>query len=221
MGEPKQFLNFKPYELHLRILLGLVSFCALSVLSWFELPRIAEALLPAIHAVLQLISSELDPMQLSICKPKSEWLICLEAVNANTRAFGQNLLPAGIPIQVSTLAGHLVQPVIVILALCPLLPAKSLAEQMHHLIFALLFCCIIVLLDTPFVLIGAIEELILSTFEPDKISVSLLCQWMFMMNSGGRLFLGLLALPLILLCSRWLQIRFPSFKTKGLENELA
>lgn len=70
-------------------------------------------------------------------------------------------------------------------------PGLQLKRRAMALLLAVALIPLTVLADPPFVLAGALDDMLRATFAPDTLEDSWLRQWMRFMDGGGRLALGL------------------------------
>jgi hypothetical protein len=183
--------------LGLRALLALVLFAVLNLLCWHYAQSLATLLSPLVKLLCNLWSADLDILSTTLQQPKREWLIAIEANNPLALAYPDRMLPAGTPLNSSTLAGHLFQPWIVGLSLLPFLPIHSARRYcLRVVVLTLLLLCILVL-DVPLVLLGAIEDVLLHYLDKGNTVTSMLVLWMNFMNGGGRVILPLLAFAVV------------------------
>lgn len=107
---------------------------------------------------------------------------------------GANLLPPGLSVSSSTLQGYALQhPVILATVLFAWPPGEpaSWTKRLGLLGFGLIGLTVVEMLDIPFVLAGAVTDLLLSDFAPGNLAASKLVRWMHFLNTGGRLALSL------------------------------
>ena len=69
-------------------------------------------------------------------------------------------------------------------------PGLPLKRRVLALLLAVVLIPLIVLADSPFVLAGALDDMLRATFAPDSLGDSWLRQWMHFMDGGGRMALG-------------------------------
>ena len=198
MGDTSNFLApmAASYSLAVRTFSSL---CIFVVLSWFALlytKQFAGLMLPLFEIVISCIPLPYHLVDVSLVAPKSELLFALKATTSESRSLSNGILPPDLPIQSSTLASHALQPLAVFYALFALLPFPSYRELLKALLTSFPILILTLCLDTPMVLLGACEDLVLANLEPESLSHSWSVQWMNLMNGGGRLALPLLAIAL-------------------------
>lgn len=144
------------------------------------------------HAVLPLLRWELSGLipqykinELSLVSMGLDMSVQARVTTREALITAGHTLPAGMPLQSSTLAGHLWQPLILMLSL-----VSTAALIQRRNLFALIPLCLatgglLLMLDVPFVLVGALQDLL----APEDFSAWVV--WMNFLNGGGRLALGI------------------------------
>jgi hypothetical protein len=102
-----------------------------------------------------------------------------------------HLLPPGGEISSSTLSGHVLQHVVLMLSLLVAWPIGGIKRRIALLGIALPLMLLVEMLDVPLVLLGSIEDLVLANVAPT--ANSFLVSWMNFINGGGRLALSIAA----------------------------
>lgn len=105
---------------------------------------------------------------------------------------GQFVLPndAGMA-NASTVASYVWQITVLYLSILFVWPITQQAEAWTRTILGLPTLLLLLMLDTPLALLGALWDLIYQAYAPDKISI--LMEWNHFMMGGGRLIVGLVA----------------------------
>lgn len=81
-------------------------------------------------------------------------------------------------------------------------PARSLSQRLAMLAGTVPFLALLEMLDTPLMLLGSMDDLILANVAPD--SSSFLVYWMHFLDGGGRLALSIAgALSAVVLGRLW------------------
>lgn len=114
---------------------------------------------------------------------------------------GAHVIPPGIGISSSTLAGHALQHPLLILSLAVAWPAAAPAQRMVRLCCALPLLLVVELLDVPLVLLGSVQDLMMANFPSGDFSF--LVGWMNFLNGGGRPALSIFAAMMAVVCSRF------------------
>ena len=151
---------------------------------------IAGGLLPLMNWEIAWLAPEYTLTNLRLARIGLEDTILAEFSTRSPRIVGARYMPAGIPIESSTLAGHLLQPLVMMLSLvttaCLLRRRRTAAMVLLSIPAAL----VLVTADVPFVLVGALEDVVLSTQTALPVH-SPWVTWMNFLNSGGRPALGI------------------------------
>ena len=107
------------------------------------------------------------------------------------------MLAAGTAVSSATLYSHALLPLTVML---PLSVVAWLFLPLHPkrlILGGLALLLLITILDVPFVLVGAMEDMLLNQFVANS-SPSLTMRWLYFLNGGGRLGLPVAATVLLL-----------------------
>ncbi len=187
-------LDFSHYPFGKRIAVAAVAGVLLSIAVLTNDDLIASYLSEIFTLVCQAIGYGYTNIELSIKQPGLEQVFALQAQTAEIRYFDSRILPAAIDINSSTLIGHSLQSLVLFYTLFTLLPLKSIQAWLIYSAISIPVILLVLALDVPFVLIGALEDLVLSHFDPESLSYSPSVQWMHLMNSGGRLVLPIVAI---------------------------
>lgn len=119
--------------------------------------------------------------------------------------FAGRVLQPGGGVSSSTLAGHILQDAVVMLSLLAAWPARRFYERPLLWVMALPFLLLIEMLDTPLMLLGSIEDILLANIAPG--SSSFLVYWIHFLDGGGRLALSIAAALAAAGCDRMLAAR--------------
>jgi hypothetical protein len=93
----------------------------------------------------------------------------------------------------STLVGHLSQPLILLLSVVTTTCLVRHTKPLATLLLTFMAAGVIILIDVPFVLVGALEDMVLSVTSPSQGGYSVWVAWMNFLNGGGRLALAFAA----------------------------
>ncbi len=127
----------------------------------------------------------------------TEWMLSMRAL-----ALADARLPRGTVITVITPAGALLAQAIVITGCLTLWPMRNAKQRLIACVLVVPFGAMALMLDTPFVLAGALEDLVATTHtDPQVPGWPVL--WMHAMNGGGRYALALAAALGALIGARW------------------
>lgn len=177
----------------------LVSYCLLTLIMVAFGEYLLRILLPLYSFFINIISTELQVQSIALDNSGTTKQILTVVINPELLHLGKSSLPAGVPIQLSTLQGHSLQHLIIIysilLAWPPILSNnKQLAtNKLKLLLISLPFVLIVEFFDVPFVLLGSAYDLIYSNLAPELVTSSLMIKFMDFLNGGGRLAFSLTA----------------------------
>ena len=187
---------------------GLGVYLALVIVAMRIGPTIVGGWLPLYHWEIDVLSPAYRVDSLVLHTEHGETVVALTLRFIHTQVVGGHLIPVGGTIWSSTLAGHTLQPLIILLSSVLAWPIRRFRDRIPLLLCALPIILLVELLDVPLVLMGSIQDLILANLAPG--THSLLVVWMNVMNGGGRLALGLVGALLAVACYRMLDVRLPS-----------
>lgn len=170
----------------------------LSCLLWlafalFYGKTIATSLLPLCRWEIAQLAPQYEIADLGVARAGTEEVIKAGVKTAYPRIFGDRSVPAGVPMESSTLLGNMLQPLVLMLSL---ISAAALLQGKHALALLILAApsaAAVVMLDAPLVLVGALEDLVSSTMSPSGAIWSPWVIWMDFLNGGGRLALAICA----------------------------
>lgn len=150
-----------------------------------------ELLLPLYHTVLAALGPEYLVGPLSIV-PLATGEPVISSVVTVRQAFllGSGVVPAGLPMTVSTLVGHALQHPTLLFAVGLAWPLTSMAQRVIQIILLVVALVIVECLDVPLVLLGSVHDLLYANIAVPGATPSWLVGWMNGMNGGGRLALS-------------------------------
>lgn len=191
----------KPLELALRLLLATLLVLALAKGIGREA---AQVLLPLIGHTLAWLDDHYRTLALSLGSEGADSVVRLRVTLARPLVVGGHVILTDARGwgEVTTPAGKLLQPLLILLGLLLAWPVRCWREWPLRLLFAAPIALLLVLLDTPFVLWADLWDLHAHVYEPDRFSP--LLAWARLLDGGGRLLLGMLAaVAIIALASRF------------------
>jgi hypothetical protein len=153
--------------------------------------EIATGLLPLLRWEIAQLTPHYEIRDLSVAHASGETAITVSVKTAYPRLYDGRYLPADVPMRSSTLLGHLLQPLVVMLSLISTAALLRRQRALPLVLFAIPAAVAVVMLDVPFVLVGALEDLVLSTGLSSDAYRSPWVTWMNLLNGGGRLALGI------------------------------
>ena len=169
----------------------LTAYLLLLVLSVQYGQRYVELLLPLYRWEIGWCAPDYQILNLSLQDNRGEAVVALKLKLVQYSFAGGHLLPPGGEISSSTLSGHVLQHVLLMLSLLVAWPMRGITQRMALLGIALPLLLLVEMLDVPLVLLGSIEDLILANVAPT--ASSFLVSWMNFLNGGGRLALSIVA----------------------------
>ena len=164
----------------------------LLVLSHLYGKILATVLLPVFRWEITQLDDSYQVLDLTLSQQGADTVVRLEAGLARIIVLGGHALQPDprARADVSTLAGHITQPVILGLALILGWPTrKAVIEYPLRALVAGGGMALIILADVPFVLWAALWDIHVSAFEPERFSPLLI--WRDFLQGGGRFALGL------------------------------
>lgn len=192
--EPAQSQRF-----YARLIFVFAVFCGLNAAAWAWGDQYVRVFLPIYQWSFERLTPYLEIQSMRIELENGERVVKVRARTAGVRQLDAGRLQAGVPISSSTLAGHALQHAIVVLTMIFIWPTRVWWEHGVFVAFSIPALIIVEALDIPLVLAGAMEDLVLSNFDPGKLPSSPLVQGMHFMNSGGRLAVSLVAAMLVVI----------------------
>lgn len=172
------------------LLVGLNGLLWLSVALFYG-REIATGLLPLLRWEITQIAPQYDVRDLIVAPAGGETSIIVSVKTAYPRVYAGRHLPADVPMSSSTLLGHLLQPLVVMWSVIGTAALLRRRHALPLLSLAIPAAIAVVMLDVPFVLVGALEDLAISSVLPSDAYRSPWVTWMNLLNGGGRLALGL------------------------------
>ncbi len=115
--------------------------------------------------------------------------------------------PPRAPFDSSTLLGHVFQPTALMMSVLIALPARDRALMAWRLAFGFVAAIPLAMLDVPWVLSGAIVDLMLASVPYPPAGVHPLVAMMNFLNGGGRLVLALVAAGLVAMAANAISTR--------------
>ncbi len=169
----------------------LIAYLLLLVLSVQYGQRYVELLLPLYRWEIGWCAPDYQIQSLLLQDNRGEAVVALKLKLVQYTFSGGHLLPPGGEISSSTLSGHALQHVLLMLSLLAAWPIRGIKRRFALLGIALPLLLLVEMLDLPLVLLGSIEDLLLANVAPTSSSV--LVNWMNFLNGGGRLALSIVA----------------------------
>lgn len=183
-------------RLSTRLIVAMAVFMALNAAAWLWGDRYVQFLLPVYQWSFETLTPHYGVQSLRIEQENGEYVVKVRAQTAGVRLLAGKSVQSGMPISSSTLAGHALQRVVVVLSAMLLWPVRRWWERAALIVLAVPALLVVEALDVPLVLAGALEDLVLFNFDEKRLSSSFLVQGMNFMNGGGRLAVSLIAAAL-------------------------
>lgn len=155
--------------------------------------QIASGLLPLLRWEVTLIAPQYRLIDLRVVRQQGEDIVKANVVTRRPLRIAGRAVPAGIPMECSTLVGHLLQPLIVLLSAVTATCLLRRGNLPAALFLTFMAAGFVILIDVPFVLVGALEDVVSSVMAPPQSKHSPWVVWMDFLNGGGRLALALAA----------------------------
>lgn len=171
----------------------IICFCLLNVVMFFWGEYLLKLLLPFYSLAIDIISTELEVESISLGMQGSTKQILVVVKNPQQLNFGATSMPAGIPMQLSTLQGHALQHLIIIYSIILAWPPMFSKNKLMLLLTSVPFLLMVELIDIPFVLLGSGYDLIYSNLAPHLATSAPSIMFMDFLNGGGRLALSIAA----------------------------
>ena len=154
--------------------------------------QLSHAVLPLLRWELSWLMPQYKVTELHLVSIGLDMAVHTSVTTRESRIIYGHTLPAGTVLQSSTLIGHLWQPLIVMLSLVSTFALVYRISRYTLLLISIVTAGLLLMLDVPFVLIGALQNLLV----PETLSASIV--WMNFLNGGGRLAMGIAAALLVL-----------------------
>lgn len=165
----------------------------------------AEIFLPLYRVVLNAALHDYSILSIGVSTQGGESVIAAKLFAFQEQSIGGRRLPAGFTIDASTLVGHALKHVVIILTAAIVWPRLTASERLIRVLISLPLLIVIEALDIPLVLASAVRDLVLSNIAPDQAARSWLIDWTHIMDGGGRIALSLAAVGV----AAWLQDHSP------------
>ncbi len=188
------------------------AFLALTLLALAAGHHYAELWLPLYRGVAAWLLPEYRIVDLVLRQGANETVLALTVETAGNMVVGLKFLPAGTSMTSTTLAGYALQHPVLLFSLLLAWPTVAWRNRWQLILMGVPLLFALECLDTPFVLAGAVQDLVLGTLAPAEAASSWLIGWTHLVNGGGRLALSLAAAFIVvnfhaILASRPLQFR--------------
>lgn len=163
-----------------------------ALLLW-QAPRYTALWTPLYQWEISLLAPQLEVITVNVVALQGERVVRLDAQARAGVVFGQYFFERAVPMNSSTLLGHVVLHPIVMLLIVLAWPTASIKHKGLYMLAAVPFLVVVELLDVPLVLLGSLQDLILSNTPWGSKSFAPLVTWMHLLNGGGRIALSVAA----------------------------
>ena len=178
----------KRYALLKPAAIFLVAYLALLGLSLQFGHRFVDFLLPIYRWETGYLMPDYQILNLALQDHRGESMIALSLKLVHYLVVAGHMIFPGGHISSSTLAGHTLQNAVMMLSLVAAWPA-TLMRRFMTLLAAAPILLLVEMLDTPLMLAGSINDLILANVAPDAGAFTV--YWMHFLDGGGRLALSI------------------------------
>lgn len=153
--------------------------------------RIATIYLPELRWEFEHIAPQYRLIEMHVIRQHGEAVFKADMLTRQPLHIGRRVIPPGVSLECSTLVGHLSQPLVLLLSTVVTAGLLRRIRPLPALPLTIIAASVIVAIDVPFILVGALEDLVLSITSPGDHSPWVI--WMNFLNGGGRLALGIAA----------------------------
>ena len=157
-------------------------------------PVVLQPFAALFQALLSVFVDRYD-IHLQLLEHQGQWLISGRFATCEPMLIGGQVLPAGAAVDASTLAGHVLQPLLIVLSVAISASFSLNLARIRMWLAAVLGTSIVILLDTPLVLLGNVDGLIADAVGDARVQFTTL--WADFLENGGRL---MFAVCVALLC---------------------
>ena len=175
------------------VLLKSLTYAALVAVLLWQAPHYGELWAPLYQWEISVMAPELDVTEVKITAPQGEHVVMLDAEVRAGSVFGHYFFERALPMTSSTLLGHVLLHPLVMMLIVLMWPTPSIKHQLFYTLAAAPFLVAVELLDVPLVLLGSLQDLVLSNAAPDALRFAPLVNWMNLLNGGGRIALSVVA----------------------------
>ncbi len=172
--------------------------CFLVVLFSFQITPVLKFMAPVLSKEIELIapSFSVETLDIRMSAKNGESLYWMAIKTKEEMSFRLQTLPAGVEVSSSTLVGHSIQHFLILYVLITCIGVGNLKTVLKRWLLGIPVWLILEMLDIPFVLVGAVYDLLYTNFSPGENCF--LMVWMNMLNSGARLGLSLFAVVFLI-----------------------
>jgi len=180
----------------IRAIFFLLILVSLNLVGWYYADTLVKFFLPLHAWTFALLTDHYVVQSMQLVADHDELIIKAVLSTQHHRVIAGRLIPDGFGGSSSTIAGQTLQPLIIALAILFVWPVRAYTHRLLLLLLGVPFLLLVVAIDTPTVLLGAMEDLLLFNLDPAAERFSISIQTMHILNGGGRQGLGLVAAAL-------------------------
>jgi len=152
-----------------------------------------ETLLPLYRAVLDLALSDYAVLDINTTIQNGEQLVAAHLQTIHPQKIGNRVLPAGITVDASTLAGHALKHVVIVVGALFVWPGLTVRERCFRFLLSIFPLMLLEAVDIPLALAGAVEDVVYANLSPTpNVDGPWLTAWLHVLDGGGRLALSVL-----------------------------
>ncbi len=199
MGEAATTLPPRPAESALRLAAAAIAWTAAAV--WIG-REFVELCLPLYQAVLDVAVRGAALSSLAVVDRRGEIAVLATFRFGDGAVFAGLALPGRGEVTATTLGGHVLVESVMVLTLATGWPWRRWQEGLAGLACAVPAMLAVAALDVPFMLLGALTDLVFASLAPERFSLAI--AWMRMLDGGGRFVLALCAGAAAVAAARWL-----------------
>jgi hypothetical protein len=174
----------RPLEAGLRVAVAVV---VLATLAWQFGKPVIERMLPLLAWEIEAVVPQFRVLSASIGSGGPESVVTIQAGPAPVVMIADKLLPLAphSRFETSTPAGHVLQPLVLLLAILIAWPTRDRKRYLLRLALALPLLVLLPMLDVPLVLAAELEAALIDLGRPGMFSA--LDAWKSFLEGGGRL----------------------------------
>ena len=180
----------------------LVAYLALLALSVRDGQHLIELLLPIFRWEIGWIEPDFRLLSFGLQDNRGEAVVALSLELKTYIVFAGRVLHPGGGVSSLTLSGHILQDAVLMLSLLAAWPACHFYERPLRLLLAFPLLLLVQMLDTPLMLLGSVEDILLANIAPG--SSTFLVYWMHFLDGGGRSALSITGALLAITVGRYL-----------------
>lgn len=169
-----------------------------------------EALLPLYRSTIHFVLPNYQVVSLNLLHQQTELVVAAQLITTKAQVVGSHPLPVGVAFDASTLAGHALKHLIIVIAAIIIWPASTSLEYGVRSAFSVPLILLIECIDIPLAIAGAVQDLVYFNLASDyATNKPLLVTWLHMLDGGGRLALSIIVALVVILASKSCSVHLP------------